>query len=207
MSFKTDRRTAILSIKAVFSRPVVAPLLLLRYVHTLVSCRKAQAHLRQVTAAIIALLNDARLRAGKPALGFLNPWIYSSGYKGFTDITAGQSDGCNGQNTQTGSAVNGVSHATTLWSSSATDLGIVWCYPGCALERYSWVGSSDWIWYAELRCSEGGCVQLYSLDNISLLRIKYTPLLVRNDPAELFLLCPLSNNYLNVLAYTSATWS
>jgi tripeptidyl-peptidase-1 len=64
----------------------------------------------QVTAAIIALLNDARLRAGKPVLGFLNPWIYSSGYKGFTDITAGQSDGCNGNNTQTGAAVNGVSH-------------------------------------------------------------------------------------------------
>jgi hypothetical protein len=71
----------------------------------------AFANLTQVTAAIIALLNDARLRAGKPVLGFLNPWIYSSGYKGFTDITAGQSDGCNGYNTQTGSGVNGVSHA------------------------------------------------------------------------------------------------
>ena len=65
-----------------------------------------------ITAAIIALLNDARLRAGKPVLGFLNPWIYSSGYKGFTDITAGQSNGCNGNNTQTGAAVNGVSHTT-----------------------------------------------------------------------------------------------
>ena len=75
----------------------------------------------QVTAAIIALLNDARLRAGKPALGFLNPWLYSSGYKGFTDITAGQSDGCNGQNTQTGSGVNGVSLAMTLWRMTTTD--------------------------------------------------------------------------------------
>jgi hypothetical protein len=65
---------------------------------------------QQITAAIIALLNDARLRAGKPTLGFLNPWIYSSGYKGFTDITAGQSNGCNSNNTQTGAAVNGVSH-------------------------------------------------------------------------------------------------
>jgi hypothetical protein len=76
----------------------------------------ALAHLIQITAAIIALLNDARLRAGKPVLGFLNPWIYSSGYKGFTDITAGQSDGCNGMNTQTGAGVNGVSHATLITS-------------------------------------------------------------------------------------------
>jgi hypothetical protein len=68
----------------------------------------------QITAAIIALLNDARLRAGKPVLGFLNPWIYSSGYKGFTDITAGQSDGCDGMNTQTGAGVNGVSHALSI---------------------------------------------------------------------------------------------
>jgi hypothetical protein len=170
-------------------------------------CRKAQAHPGQVTAAIIALLNDARLRAGKPALGFLNPWIYSSGYKGFTDITGGQSDGCNGLNTQTGSAVNGVSHATTLRSFSVTNSRTVWCYSGCALERYSWVGSSDWIWYAKLRCSEGGCVQLHSLENIGLLRIKHTPLPVRNHSAELFLLCTFSNKYLNVLAYASATYS
>lgn len=92
----------------------------------------------------------------------MNPWIYSSGYKGFTDITAGQSDGCNGLNTQTGSAVNGVSHATTLWSFSATNFGTVWCNPGCALERYNWVGSGDWIWYAKLRCSKGGCVQMHT---------------------------------------------
>jgi len=62
-----------------------------------------------VTASIIALLNDARFRRGLPALGFLNPWLYSSGYKGFTDITAGQSDGCDGNDTQTGAPVPGVS--------------------------------------------------------------------------------------------------
>lgn len=83
-------------------------------------CRKALTDPEQLTAAIIALLNDARLRAGKPVLGFLNPWIYSSGYKGFTDITAGQSDGCNGMNTQTGAAVNGVSHATSFYHPEAS---------------------------------------------------------------------------------------
>lgn len=61
-----------------------------------------------VVAAIVALLNDARLREGKPALGFLNPLIYLHASKGFTDITSGQSEGCNGNNTQTGSSLPGV---------------------------------------------------------------------------------------------------
>ncbi|KAL9080903.1 MAG: hypothetical protein Q9157_000403 [Trypethelium eluteriae] len=75
-----------------------------------------------VTASIIALLNDARLRAGKPTLGFLNPLIYGGGYKAFTDITSGQSDGCNGNDTQNGEVIPGAgvipgSHwnATTGW--------------------------------------------------------------------------------------------
>jgi tripeptidyl-peptidase-1 len=62
-----------------------------------------------VTASLIALLNDARLRAGKPTLGFLNPLIYASAYKGFTDITSGQANGCDGNDTQTGAPVAGVS--------------------------------------------------------------------------------------------------
>ena len=44
-----------------------------------------------------------------PTLGFLNPLIYLGGYAGFTDITSGQSDGCNGNDTQTGEPVVGVS--------------------------------------------------------------------------------------------------
>ncbi|KAH8123866.1 tripeptidyl-peptidase I [Trichoderma asperellum] len=56
-----------------------------------------------VVASIIALLNDARLCKGKPALGFLNPLIYQYAYKGgFRDITSGQSSGCGGNNSQTG---------------------------------------------------------------------------------------------------------
>ncbi|KAI9714048.1 MAG: hypothetical protein M1820_000778 [Bogoriella megaspora] len=60
-----------------------------------------------VTASIIALLNDARLRAGKPVLGFLNPLIYDLGNEAFTDITGGQSNGCDGFNTQSGNPVPG----------------------------------------------------------------------------------------------------
>ena len=44
--------------------------------------------------AIIALLNDARLRAGQPSLGFLNPMIYSRLYAGLNDITVGHNGGC-----------------------------------------------------------------------------------------------------------------
>lgn len=49
-----------------------------------------------VFAALVALLNSARLQAGKPPLGFLNPWIYSVGYQGLNDITMGGSRGCTG---------------------------------------------------------------------------------------------------------------
>jgi tripeptidyl-peptidase I len=63
-------------------------------------------------SSVIALVNDALLAAGRPVLGFLNvsifpisiqaeanksiqPWIYSGGYKAFTDIVGGSSAGCN----------------------------------------------------------------------------------------------------------------
>lgn len=45
-------------------------------------------------ASVISLVNDALLAAGKPVLGFLNPWLYSTGYKSFTDITQGSVAGC-----------------------------------------------------------------------------------------------------------------
>jgi len=42
----------------------------------------------------VSLVNDALLAAGKPVLGFLNPWLYAGGFKAFTDITSGSSTGC-----------------------------------------------------------------------------------------------------------------
>ena len=83
-----------------------------------------------VFSSIIALLNDARFRAGKPALGFLNPWLYATGYTALTDITGGGSVGCNGINGQTGAAVPGASiipyaswNATQGWDP-VTGLGV-----------------------------------------------------------------------------------
>ncbi|KAJ7639339.1 tripeptidyl peptidase A [Roridomyces roridus] len=48
-------------------------------------------------AGFVALLNDARLKAGKPSLGFLNPLLYSKAASGFNDITTGNNPGCGTQ--------------------------------------------------------------------------------------------------------------
>jgi tripeptidyl-peptidase-1 len=55
-----------------------------------------------VFASIVALLNNARLAAGKPVLGFLNPWIYEVGYQGLNDIVDGGSQGCTGRSIYSG---------------------------------------------------------------------------------------------------------
>ncbi|KAJ2994961.1 hypothetical protein NUW58_g1410 [Xylaria curta] len=47
-------------------------------------------------AGIVGLLNDARLRAKKPTLGFLNPLLYHNP-QALNDITLGGSTGCDGR--------------------------------------------------------------------------------------------------------------
>ncbi|EEH18271.1 hypothetical protein PABG_00834 [Paracoccidioides brasiliensis Pb03] len=53
-------------------------------------------------AAIISNLNAIRISQNKSVLGFLNPWIYSSGFQAFTDITDGGSTGCTGTDMYSG---------------------------------------------------------------------------------------------------------
>ncbi|KAH6459736.1 hypothetical protein HBI57_090840 [Parastagonospora nodorum] len=48
-----------------------------------------------LAASIFALVNDALIAARKPALGFLNPWLYKKGYKALNDVTKGSNRGCN----------------------------------------------------------------------------------------------------------------
>jgi hypothetical protein len=48
----------------------------------------------QTFGAVVALLNDALLAAGKPPLGFLNPLLYGAGAEGLNDITQGNNPGC-----------------------------------------------------------------------------------------------------------------
>ncbi|KAL7626034.1 hypothetical protein AAE478_002803 [Parahypoxylon ruwenzoriense] len=47
-----------------------------------------------LTGGIISLVNDALISTGRPPLGFLNPWLYSRGHKGLTDIVSGSAVGC-----------------------------------------------------------------------------------------------------------------
>ena len=51
----------------------------------------------QVVAGIISLLNDWMLSNGLHPLGFLNPWLYASGFIGLIDITRGSNPGCGTQ--------------------------------------------------------------------------------------------------------------
>lgn len=50
-----------------------------------------------VLAGIVSLLNGARISSSQPPLGFLNPFIYSIGYRGLNDIVDGGSRGCTGK--------------------------------------------------------------------------------------------------------------
>jgi len=47
-----------------------------------------------LAASIISLVNDDLIASGKAPLGFLNPWLYSKGYKGFKDVTGGNTSSC-----------------------------------------------------------------------------------------------------------------
>lgn len=60
-----------------------------------------------VVGGLIGLLNDARLRAGKPTMGFINPFIYSLRYGPLIDVIAGNATGCTGVNSQSGKALPG----------------------------------------------------------------------------------------------------
>ncbi|KAE8454669.1 hypothetical protein EG329_000292 [Mollisiaceae sp. DMI_Dod_QoI] len=66
-------------------------------------------------ASVIQLLNSDRLASGKAPLGFLNPWLYSNGTAGLTDIKTGKNTGCSGTISGAGfSAVSGWDPATGL---------------------------------------------------------------------------------------------
>ncbi|GAB7356686.1 hypothetical protein MBLNU459_g7397t1 [Dothideomycetes sp. NU459] len=67
-------------------------------------------------AGVVALLNSARIVAGKSPLGFLNPFIYSDGFKGLNDITTGGSKGCTGKDIYSGLATPIVPYAS--WNAT-----------------------------------------------------------------------------------------
>jgi len=67
-------------------------------------------------AGIIANLNALRISRGLPKLGFLNPWLYSAGMAGFSDVTEGGSKGCTGNSIYSGSDASYVPYAS--WNAT-----------------------------------------------------------------------------------------
>jgi len=45
-------------------------------------------------SGVVGLLNDIRLQNGKSTLGFLNPFIYQSGFSSMNDVISGDNPGC-----------------------------------------------------------------------------------------------------------------
>ncbi|OSD03928.1 family S53 protease [Trametes coccinea BRFM310] len=48
-----------------------------------------------IFASVVSLLNDQLIAAGKSPLGFLNPFLYTTGASALNDITTGSNPGCN----------------------------------------------------------------------------------------------------------------
>lgn len=66
-----------------------------------------------VVAGIFSQLNNLRLKAGKPSLGWVNPFLYSTAAKCFYDVDDGSQNNCN-KGTQGFAAMSGWDPATGL---------------------------------------------------------------------------------------------
>ncbi|KAL0934916.1 uncharacterized protein CTRU02_209507 [Colletotrichum truncatum] len=49
-----------------------------------------------IWAGMMGMVNAALIQAGKPPMGFINPWLYSGGLQAMNDVTVGASVGCTG---------------------------------------------------------------------------------------------------------------
>ena len=67
-------------------------------------------------AAVVSLLNSARIESGQSPLGFLNPFLYSTGVTALNDITTGKTKGCTQQ-------IPGAGFNATCGWDAATGLG------------------------------------------------------------------------------------
>lgn len=68
-------------------------------------------------ASLISLISTTRMSKGLPPLGFLNPWIYQVGQKGFNDIVDGGSTGCSGEDIYSGLPTPFVPYAS--WNATS----------------------------------------------------------------------------------------
>lgn len=72
-------------------------------------------------ATVISLINSERINSGLKPLGFLNPWLYSTGRNGLTDIVAGRSEGCTSD--YPGANITGAGWSAVPGWDPATGLG------------------------------------------------------------------------------------
>ncbi|KAK2013642.1 subtilisin-like protein [Colletotrichum eremochloae] len=49
-----------------------------------------------VWAGLVGSVNAALIQAGKPPMGFINPWLYGPGIQALNDVSVGESVGCTG---------------------------------------------------------------------------------------------------------------
>ncbi|KAF9876813.1 hypothetical protein CkaCkLH20_05659 [Colletotrichum karsti] len=49
-----------------------------------------------IWAGMVGMVNAALIQAGKPPMGFINPWLYGAGLQAVNDVTTGASIGCTG---------------------------------------------------------------------------------------------------------------
>lgn len=71
---------------------------------------------------VVALLNTARIAAGLPTMGFMNPWLYStnvSAAAAMNDVTTGTSTGCNGLTRFNGQPNGSPVIANAGWAAAA----------------------------------------------------------------------------------------
>ncbi|KAJ5683613.1 Peptidase S8/S53 subtilisin/kexin/sedolisin [Penicillium macrosclerotiorum] len=69
-------------------------------------------------AGVVALLNDARIKAQQPPMGFLNPWLYGAGRSALNDITTGGSTGCTGNGRFSGPSNGGPVVPYASWNAT-----------------------------------------------------------------------------------------
>jgi hypothetical protein len=68
--------------------------------------------------AILAMINDARLAAGKRTIGFINPTIYSPSFqKAFNDVEIGSNPGCGTDGFSAACGWDPVTVGGIFWSS------------------------------------------------------------------------------------------
>ncbi|KAF9061050.1 family S53 protease-like protein [Rhodocollybia butyracea] len=98
-------------------------------------------------ASVVALLNDRLVAAGKPVLGFLNPFLYSTaGSNAFTSITIGKNVGFTCPSNATAfTAIEGwdplTGHGTPVFSKLLAAVGHFYMYVELRKYRHNFIGS------------------------------------------------------------------